>query len=106
MLRYGTFFAITFICASAFAAMPLKEVRIGQTIFKAEVAATFPQQRKGLMFRDTLGEREAMLFVYDHDGYFSFWMKNVKFPLDIIWLDAQKKAVYQENSRQQPIVAR
>ena len=36
----------------------------------------------------------AMLFVYAQDGEYAFWMKNVGFPLDIVWLNAEKKVVH------------
>ncbi|MGC9310607.1 MAG: DUF192 domain-containing protein, partial [Candidatus Aenigmatarchaeota archaeon] len=41
---------------------------------------------KGLMFRESLGDDEGMLFVFEKEGHWSFWMKNTIIPLDIIWL--------------------
>lgn len=40
---------------------------------------------KGYMGEDKPKDGEGMLFVYDDEDYLSFWMKNVKFPLDIIF---------------------
>ena len=34
-----------------------------------------------------------MLFVFDRDGNYGFWMKDMKFPIDIIFADAQKKII-------------
>lgn len=59
----------------------------------AEIADTGPLREKGLMFREGLKDDEAMLFVFDQVCLPSFWMKNVKFPLDIIWIDSDKKIV-------------
>jgi len=42
---------------------------------------------KGYMDQDKPKEGEGMLFVYDDEDYLSFWMKNVKFPLDIIFFN-------------------
>jgi uncharacterized membrane protein (UPF0127 family) len=60
----------------------------------AEVAATAAARARGLMFRDSLDERAAMLFPFDLPGRYGFWMKNVRIPLDIIWLDARGRVVW------------
>lgn len=38
------------------------------------------------MNRDYLPDDECMLFVFSQQGYYYFWMKNVAFPLDLIWI--------------------
>lgn len=63
------------------------------TCVNAEIADTGALREKGLMFREALKDDEAMLFVFDEVCLPSFWMKNVKFPLDIIWIDSDKKIV-------------
>ena len=45
------------------------------------------------MFRDSMAEDKAMLFVFEKPGVYNFWMKNCKIPLDIIWLDENYKVV-------------
>ncbi len=37
-----------------------------------------------------------MLFVFDHEDYWGFWMIDMKFPLDIIWFNSAKQAVWTE----------
>jgi uncharacterized membrane protein (UPF0127 family) len=64
----------------------------------ADVAASNEQRTKGLSVKDALGENEAMLFVFDTAGEHSFWMKNMKFPIDIIWLDSDKTVVHIEHN--------
>jgi len=61
--------------------------------WQAEVAKNRFTIAKGLMFRKGLGKNEAMLFVFNQEGMHSFWMKNTLIPLDIIWLDKDKKVV-------------
>jgi len=45
---------------------------------------------QGLMFRENLEEKRGMLFVFNNTVNNNFWMKNMKFPLDIIWADENK----------------
>jgi uncharacterized protein len=47
----------------------------------------------GLMGRDRLDEGRGMLFVFVDDNTRTFWMKNVRFALDIIWIDHEGKIV-------------
>lgn len=66
----------------------------------AEVARSEEERKRGLMFREELVENEGMLFVFEEDGFHSFWMKNCRMPLDIIWMDAHKRVVYLKWSAQ------
>lgn len=45
------------------------------------------------MFRESLAQNEGMLFVFDRDVQCGMWMKNVRFPLDMLWIDRNKKIV-------------
>ncbi len=45
------------------------------------------------MYRKSLPQDKGMLFVFEKEKIHPFWMKNMRFPLDIIWLDANKKIV-------------
>ena len=62
--------------------------------FEVELAVTAEEQTKGLMFRENLGIGKGMLFVFSQEGEYSFWMKNTLIPLDIIWIDKDKKVVF------------
>ena len=44
--------------------------------------------------RQELGKSEGMLFVAEKDGDIPIWMKDMRIPIDIIWLDAKKKVVH------------
>ena len=56
--------------------------------FEVEVARTEAEQARGLMFRETLGPGEGMLFPFDPPRPASFWMKNTLIPLDMIFIRA------------------
>ncbi len=48
----------------------------------------------GLMFRPSLPQDRGLLFVFTSLDFHGFWMKNCKFPIDIVWLDEQKRIVH------------
>jgi uncharacterized membrane protein (UPF0127 family) len=64
------------------------------TQIRAEVADTESSRQRGLMFRDRLPSDEGMLFIFEQPMPYRFWMKNCKFPIDIIWMNEQKVIVY------------
>lgn len=67
----------------------------------ADVAETNEQRTKGLTVKDTLAGNEAMLFVFETPQKYPFWMPpEMKFPIDIIWLDSNKTVVHIEASAQ------
>jgi len=61
-------------------------VKIGENVFKAEVAETMAQKSKGLSFRDSLDKDGAMYFDFGQEGNYGFWMMGMKFPIDIVWI--------------------
>jgi uncharacterized protein len=62
------------------------------------LAVTNDQQIKGLSVKDHLKENEGMLFVSEQPSRQSFWMKDMKFPIDIIWLDSNGTVVHIEHT--------
>ena len=64
----------------------------------ADLAITDEQREKGLAVKDQLKENEGMLFIFKELARHSFWMKDMKFPIDIIWLDGNGKVVHVEDN--------
>lgn len=62
--------------------------------YNVELAITSEEKATGLMYRESLPEKKGMLFIYDKEGLYSFWMKNTLIPLDIIWIDENQNVVY------------
>ena len=68
------------------------------TTIHAELALTADQRAQGLMFRESLAPDRGMLFVFPEPSFHDFWMKNCRFPIDMIWLSADKKIVHIERA--------
>ena len=58
-----------------------------------EKADTVEARQRGLSGRQYLAPNSGMLFVFDNSDKQCMWMKDMKFNLDIVWLDADKKIV-------------
>ena len=63
-------------------------IKVGGQVVQMQLAITLAENQKGLMFRQTLGADEGMIFIYDQPQQMSFWMRNVGLPLDIGFFDA------------------
>ena len=61
-------------------------VEIGGQRVKVDLAFTPTEQAQGLSGRKNLASDEGMLFVFNKPDRYSFWMKDMNFPIDIIWL--------------------
>jgi len=58
-----------------------------------ERAEALAQQAKGLMYRESLDENSGMLFIFTSEAKRTFWMKNTLIPLDLIFINGDKKIV-------------
>lgn len=61
--------------------------------FSVEIPSTTELMAIGLMNRKSMDDDKGMLFVYGEEGIYSFWMKNMSFDIDIIWIDSSYKVV-------------
>jgi uncharacterized membrane protein (UPF0127 family) len=88
----AVFLTMTILVCSACVAQDPAVVLNGQR-FTVELAETSEKQALGLMFRDSLPEDHGMLFVFPVEARRSFWMKNTRIPLDILYFDADLRLV-------------
>ena len=68
-------------------------VQLGGQTFSVEIADTQEKQALGLMFRDSMPADAGMIFVFPNEARRSFWMKNTRIPLDIMYFDKELKMV-------------
>ena len=63
-------------------------------VFETELMINDDDRAMGLMFRPSLPADRALLFVFRDLDFHGIWMKNCRFPIDIVWLDENKKVVH------------
>lgn len=68
-------------------------VEFGGKTFGVEIADTREKQALGLMFRDSMPANQGMLFIFPNEAPRSFWMKNTRISLDIMYFDKDLKLV-------------
>ena len=73
-----------------------KSLQAGGQTYHLELAATPEARQQGLSGREALAQDRGMLFMYEREGIFCFWMQDMQFALDIMWLDAQQTVVHIE----------
>ncbi len=77
---------------------PSSQLTINGHHFSVEYADTPAAQEKGLGGRDSLAPYQGMLFRFPEAAQHCFWMKDMRFSLDIIWLDSAKRVVHIEQA--------
>lgn len=71
----------------------MTEIKINNKIYTVEKAVSEKEKRAGLSNRESLGVSEGMLFIYDEPQDVSFWMKDTKIPLDIVFIDEDDEVI-------------
>lgn len=70
------------------------EVRLGSGLYHARVADNEAERAHGLAGVRALNPDDALLMVFQEDGKWGIWMKDMHVAIDIVWLDSAKKVVY------------
>jgi len=91
---------LVFLTIGKFQSPKYTSVRVGNATVNAELADTPAKQVRGLMFRESLPKNDGMLFTFQSEGRHGIWMMNTTIPLDVIWLDKEKRIVHIEKNIQ------
>ena len=62
-------------------------VEVGGQRYEVEIADSDASRAQGLMFRDSMPANHGMLFIHDAEEPQAYWMKNCKFPQDMLFFD-------------------
>jgi uncharacterized membrane protein (UPF0127 family) len=87
----------TFLSSTPNPRLMSKTLTVGNAVFNVEIANTSTTRARGLSGRENLGENQGMLFIFDAPGNYGFWMKDMRFPLDFVWILGDKIVGVTEN---------
>jgi uncharacterized protein len=73
--------------------LPVISITAGIHVIRAEVANTFETRARGLMYRESLGPNQGMLFVFPEVERHCMWMKNTPLPLSVAFIDDSGEVV-------------
>lgn len=76
---------------------PAPWMRIGDLSLNVQLAVTAQEREQGLSGRDSIGA-DGLLFIFPESGYHGIWMKNMRFPIDIMWIGSNLKVVHIEEN--------
>src|SRR3989344_4406691 len=62
-------------------------IRIGDQTIAVEIADSEEERNLGLSGRESMPSGSRLLFIFNLSGKYGFWMKDMYFPIDIVWID-------------------
>ena len=78
--------------------LPVQTVKLGNVTLTVEIADTPDTMAKGLMYHTPLSLNQGMLFVFNPPQVATMWMKDMQFPIDMIWFDDNGNILHIEKS--------
>jgi uncharacterized membrane protein (UPF0127 family) len=90
-MRFFLYVLLLTVCSACASGGP--SVELGGRTFSVEIADTQAKHQLGLMFRDSMPADHGMIFIFADEAPRSFWMKNTRIPLDIMYFDKDLKLV-------------
>ena len=63
-------------------------------VLQVELMVNDADRAMGVMYRPSLPQDRGLLFVFERAEFHGFWMKNCRFPIDMVWLDEEKRVVH------------
>ena len=76
----------------------VSRIYVNDNFIDVDVVSTPQERAKGLMDREYLERNKGMLFIFPREGVYYFWMKNMNFPIDMIWINKDLRVVYFEEN--------
>ena len=74
------------------------QVKVNNQAFKVKIAKTDQEKQIGSIKTKKLPDNQGMLFLFNDPGFYSFWMKEMQFPIDIIYINGNKVTTIIKNA--------
>lgn len=68
----------------------MAQVVLNEQYIKVQIARDTKDIARGLSYKKALGLNEGMIFLFKQPGYYGFWMKDMNFPIDIVWISGRE----------------
>lgn len=72
---------------------PETKLWLGDGIFRIDVASTQVARKNGLSGKTELAADKALLMIFPGEDKWGIWMKDMNFPIDVVWLNKDKKVI-------------
>lgn len=69
-------------------------LQVGDTTFSVAVADSAEERNRGLSGVRAMGPNQGLYFVFPSARPLSFWMKDMQFPIDIVWIDSDHRVIH------------
>lgn len=69
-------------------------LRVGDALFQVAVADSVEKRMQGLSGVPAMGANEGLYFMYSTPQPLAFWMKDMRFPIDIVWIDQNQRVIH------------
>lgn len=89
---------VAMLLPTIFYQAPQAKLQVAGKTVKLDIAKSEEARAKGLGGRESMADDQGMLFVFDQPAKECFWMKDMQFPIDIIWLNTAKQVVHVERN--------
>lgn len=70
-----------------------KTIMVNGQVVEVQLAKTELARERGLGGKICLGDKQGMLFQFNQPGNYPFWMKDMRFPIDIVWISTNHRVV-------------
>lgn len=76
--------------------LAVKEVSIEENVFYLTIADTQEARTCGLSYKKEIANNAGMFFVFEKPNFYGIWMKDMHFPIDVVWLDENRIIIHRE----------
>jgi uncharacterized membrane protein (UPF0127 family) len=91
-------FDLGYMCRESYRSDKVLMINGNMLVANVQVAGTEPERVQGLSGKACIPKDSGMLFVFDNPSAYGIWMKDMKFPIDIVWLGADKRIMHIEKN--------